>query len=114
MKVVELEKVIEFLRDIPKKGELCRILTQMSFEASKISEKTTQLDMTNVWYETPTICRYITQNRSYARGLLFHEFLIDLSTGRACTCQEVLRRGADMGIDLDEVIIESGDWVNFY
>lgn len=41
MKVIELEKVIEFLRgrDIPKIGELHRILTQMSFDIPENSEK---------------------------------------------------------------------------
>lgn len=41
MKVIELEKVIELLRErkVPKVGELHRILTQMSFDASKNSEK---------------------------------------------------------------------------
>ena len=79
----------------------------------RIEKSNTQLDMTNVWYEVPTICRYITTDRSYARGLLFHEYLIDLSTGRACTSQEVLKRGLDMGVDLDSVIIESAGWVDF-
>ena len=41
MKVVELEKIIELLRgrDIPKKGDLHRILTQMSFDIPENSEK---------------------------------------------------------------------------
>lgn len=40
MKVIELEKVIEILRErkIPKVGELHRILTQMSFDVEKNSE----------------------------------------------------------------------------
>ena len=41
MKVIELEKVIELLRgrDIPKMGELHRILTQMSFDIPENSGK---------------------------------------------------------------------------
>ena len=41
MKVIELEKVIELLRgrDIPKIGELHRILMQMSFDVPENSEK---------------------------------------------------------------------------
>lgn len=115
MKVVELEKVIELLhgRDIPKIGELHRILTQMSFDVPKNSEKNSQPDITNVWYEIPTICRYVTNDHLYARGLLFHEYLIDLSTGRACTSQSVLKAAIDMGIDPDDAIIENFGWVDF-
>lgn len=43
------------------------------------------VDITKVWYEIPTLCRYIVDDCCYARGILFHEYLIDLSTGRACT-----------------------------
>ena len=43
------------------------------------------VDITNVWYEIPTLCRYVVDDCFYARGILFHEYLIDLSTGRACT-----------------------------
>lgn len=43
------------------------------------------VDITNVWYEIPTLCRYVVDDCCYARGILFHEYLIDLSTGRACT-----------------------------
>lgn len=41
MKVIELEKAIELLRgrDIPKIGELHRILTQMSFDVPENPEK---------------------------------------------------------------------------
>lgn len=41
MRVVELEKVIALLRErqVPKVGELHRILTQLSFEVEKNSEK---------------------------------------------------------------------------
>lgn len=41
MKVVELEKVIELLRgrNVPKIGELHRILTQLSFDIPENSEK---------------------------------------------------------------------------
>ena len=41
MKVVELEKVIALLRErkVSKVGELHRLLTQMSFDVEKISEK---------------------------------------------------------------------------
>ena len=69
--------------------------------------------MTNVWYEVPTICRYIGADRTYVRGLLFHEYLIDLSTGRAYTSQEILRNGLELGYDLDDIIIESFGWVDF-
>ena len=43
------------------------------------------VDITNVWYEIPTLCRYVVDDCYYARGILFHKYLIDLSTGRACT-----------------------------
>ena len=43
------------------------------------------VDITKVWYEIPTLCRYVVDDCCYARGILFHEYLIDLSTGRACT-----------------------------
>ena len=41
MKVVELEKVIELLRErkVPKVGDLHRIFTQMSFDVPENSEK---------------------------------------------------------------------------
>ena len=71
------------------------------------------VDITNVWYEIPTLCRYVVDGRYYARGILFHEYLIDLSTGRACTSQSVLQRGIEMGIDPDDMIIESFGWVDF-
>ena len=71
------------------------------------------VDITNVWYEIPTLCRYAVDDCCYARGILFHEYLIDLSTGRACTSQSVLQRGLEMGIDPDDMIIESFGWVDF-
>lgn len=40
------------------------------------------------------------------RGIAFQENLIDLSTGRTCTCQEILQKARNMGIDLDDAIIE--------
>ena len=71
------------------------------------------VDITKVWYEIPTLCRYVVDDCCYARGILFHEYLIDLSTGRACTSQSVLQRGIEMGIDPDDMIIESFGWIDF-
>ena len=120
MKVVDADKLISLLREkkFPKVGELNRIIIQMAFDVPDFSEKSdegkdSQIDMTNVWYEVPTICRYVGVNRIYARGLLFHEYLIDLSTGRACTSQEILQNGLELGYDLDDIIIESFGWIDF-
>lgn len=115
MKVIELEKVIEFLRgrDIPKIGELHRILTQMSFDIPENSEKKSQLDILNVYYPAPLICRYLTSVNHYSRAIVFHEWLVDLETGAPHRCVDILHWAQDMGIDPDDVIIESAGWVDF-
>ena len=115
MKVIELEKVIELLRgrDVPKIGELHRILTQMSFDVPENSEKKSQLDILNVFYPAPLICRYLTSVTHYSRAIVFHEWLVDLETGQPRKCIEVLRWAQDMGIDPDDAIIESAGWVDF-
>ena len=69
-------------------------------------EENSQLDMTNVWYSDPTLVWFFDSKNTKKRGLVFHEYLIDLTTGRAYTCQEILRRAQNMGIDLDDAIIE--------
>ena len=117
MKVVETEKVIALLREkkVPKVGELHRILTQMSFEIQEISEKSDeeQLDMTNVWYEVPMICRYTVDGVVYRRAIVFHEWLVDLKDGEGYRCKDLLRTARRNGIDLDDAIIESFGWVDF-
>lgn len=60
MKVINAEKLIEVIRteNFPKKGELHRIIEQLSFEApiSEIPKAVDklQIDMTNVFYPEPT------------------------------------------------------------
>ena len=109
MRVVSLEKVVELLRKnkVPKVGELHRILTQMSFEVPENSEKSqTQLDILNVYYPSPLLCRYFIDKNSYSQGIVFHEWLVDLESGQFYLCREILRRAQNMGIDLDDAIIE--------
>ena len=62
--------------------------------------------MTNVWYSDPTLVWFLDSKHTKKRGLAFHEYLIDLTTGRAHMCQEILRRAQNMGVDLDDAIIE--------
>lgn len=121
MKVVDAEKLIEVIRsgDFGKKGELHRLILQLAVDIPEISvEKlegflpdNEQLDMTNVWYSDPTLVWFLDSKHTKKRGLVFHEYLIDLTTGRAYTCQEILRRAQNMGIDLDDAIIERS-WYN--
>ena len=115
MKVIELEKVIELLRgrDVPKMGELHRILTQMSFDVPENSGKKSQLDILNVFCPAPLICRYLTSVTYYSRAIAFHEWLIDLETGTPHRCVDILHWAQDMGIDPDDAIIESAGWVDF-
>lgn len=65
-----------------------------------------QIDMTNIYYTEPTQVWYSDSPHVQKRGLVFHEYLIDLMTGRVYTCQEILRRARNIGIDLDDAIIE--------
>ena len=112
MKVVNTEKLIKVIqtKNFPKKGELHRIIEQMSFEipVGVIPElkDNSQIDMTNVFYPEPTQVWYLDSYMTKRCGLAFHEYLIDLTTGRALTCQEILRRAQNMGINLDDAIIE--------
>lgn len=114
MKVVELEKVIELLRgsDVSKIGELYRTLTQMSFDVPENSGKKSQLDILNVFYPAPLICRYLTSVNHYSRAIVFHEWLIDLETGTPHRCVDILHWAQDMGLDPDDAIIESAGWVD--
>ena len=115
MKVVNVDRLIEVLRknNIPFIGKIHRLILQLAFDVPENSEKNSQLDMTNVWYEVPHIVSYITDAAESSIGIVYHEFLIDLMTGRAYTCQEVLRKGLELGFDLDFIIIESDNWANF-
>lgn len=114
MQVIEIEKVIALLRErkVPKVGELHRILMQMSFDIPENSGKNSQLDMLNVYYPSPLICRYLTTVNHYSRAIVFHEWLIDLETGMPKRCVDILHWTQDMGIDPDDAIIESADWVD--
>ena len=115
MQVVETEKVIALLREykIPKMGELHRILTQLSIDVPENSKKKAQLDVLNVYYTAPTICRYLTSVTHYSRAIAFHEWLVDLENGQPQKCIEVLRWAQNLGIDPDDAIIEMGGWVDF-
>jgi hypothetical protein len=66
--------------------------------------------MTNVYYCAPMQVRYIDPNRAVRFGIVFHEFLVDISTGYAYTCQEILRAAQRNGIDLDDAIVERAIW----
>lgn len=68
------------------------------------------IDPTNVYYDVPMQVIYVDGARAIKSGIVYHEFLIDLSTGRAYTCQEILQKARDNGIDLDDAIIEYDDW----
>ena len=63
--------------------------------------------MTNVFYPEPTSVWYMDSMMTQRRGIAFHESLIDVSTGRAYKCQDILRRAQNMGVDLDKAIVES-------
>lgn len=106
MKVVGLEKVIELLRgrDISKIG---------GFDVPENSEKKSQLDILNVYYPSPLICRYLISVNHYSRAIAFHEWLIDLENGAPHRCVDILHWAQDMGIDPDDAIIESAGWVDF-
>ena len=109
MKIINAEKFIQIIRDqnFPKKGELCRIVEQLSFEApiGKIPESKEQIDMTNVYYPDPTKVLFKSID-GYSSGIAFREYIIELSTGRPVRIQEILKKAQENGIDLDDAIIE--------
>lgn len=117
MKVVNVEKLIEVIRnsDFPKKGELHRIIEQLAFEVPigelhSITDKD-QIDMTNVYYPEPTQVIFNVdggRRQCMSFGIAFHEYIIQLSTGRPVRIQEILRNAQNNGIDLDDAIIEYG------
>ena len=118
MRLVNADKLIELIRngDFPKKGELHRLILQLAFDVPEISEKKLegafegQIDMTNVYYPGALQVRYIDPERAVKFGIAFHEYIIDLSTGRTYTCQEILRSAQENGIDFDDAIVERGNW----
>ena len=120
MKLVDADKLIEAIRsgDFPKKGELHRLILQLAFDVPEISDEKLeeimngQIDMTNVYYPGAMQVRYIDPGRAVKFGIVFHEFLIDLLTGRTYTCKEILRAAQRNGIDLDDAIIESSGWID--
>ena len=103
MKVVDAEKLMHIIsvENFPKKGELRRIIMQLSFEDGK-----EQLDMTNVFYPEPTMVWYMDSLITKRRGIAFQDTLIDLSSGKTCKLQDILRRAQNMGVDLDDAIVE--------
>ena len=65
------------------------------------------------WYEAPMVCRFVWTDRLYHRGIVFHEWVVDLENGRAILTTEILKAAHNMGIDADDAIIESVGWVDF-
>ena len=111
MKVVSVDRLIEVLRknNIPFVGKIHRIILQLAFDIPENSEKSqTQLDLLNVYYPSPLLCRYCIDKNGYSQGIVFHEWLVDLESGQSYLCRDILSRAQSMGIDLDEAIIERG------
>ena len=108
MKVVDAEKLMHIIsvENFPKKGELRRVIMQLSFDVPLKEDSKGQLDMTNVFYPEPTMVWYMESYITKRRGIAFQDSLIDLSTGKTCKLQDILRRAQNMGIDLDDAIVE--------
>ena len=58
------------------------------------------------WYEMPHQVKYVWGDATYL-GIAFHEWIIDLRTGRPHFIGDLLRRD---DLDADDIIVEYGDW----
>lgn len=56
-------------------------------------------------------CRYLRgSNYSYSAGIVYHDYVIDLIDGAPSTIADIYYKAQTMGIDIDDAIIEWGDW----
>ena len=58
------------------------------------------------FYDMPMQCRYIDSDLSYHRGIVFHEWVVNLCTGRPVHIDNVFNYGRLLKLDDDDIIIE--------
>ena len=54
-------------------------------------------------------CRYL-RSGSYSAGIVYHDYVVDLIDGAPSKISDIYYQAQTMGIDIDDAIIEWGDW----
>lgn len=68
--------------------------------------------MPEIYYDEPFQVLYIKPDTSleYAKGLAFHDWIIDYQTGKPYKVKDILINADALKVELDKIIIEFCDW----
>lgn len=62
-----------------------------------------------MYYDMPMQVRY-QLNGETRRGIVFHEWIVDMRTGQGFPIQDIERAAKIIGLDIDDAIIEQCEW----